>query len=111
MTATYSESLCAWLHQEDSAKMTTKYVSCMEAKFDTDTWLQELMVGNNCSSKIVERYVSIEELFENRNQEEDDLSMGTTSIGFDDSSIIKTYPISEQIGGLIFSGMNGDDWY
>ena len=74
MTSAYSEALCAWLHQQDAAKMTPKYVACMEAKFDT--WLHELMVRNNFSMRLIERCVSIDELFEefvNRNQEELDL--------------------------------------
>jgi hypothetical protein len=54
--------------------MTPKYVACMEAKFDT--WLHEFMVRNNFSMRLIERCVSIDELFEefvNRNQEELDL--------------------------------------
>ncbi len=59
MTFTYSEASCTWL--KNHLKMTPKYIACLEEKFNT--WLREFMVRNNCSMRVIEHSVGIQELF------------------------------------------------
>ena len=96
MTSAYSEALCAWLQQHDVAKMTTKYVARKEAKFDT--WLREFMVTNNFSMRLIERCVSIDELF-------DDFENGVFDINSMWEEIIAT-----EKQELIDSGEDEYDW-
>lgn len=63
--------LYTWLLEQDAAKMTPKYMQAMKRKFNT--WLHEFQVRNDFSLSMVTRCVSIEELYEefiNKNDEQ-----------------------------------------